>query len=439
MSAPSSIDIASELGLAELAKRSDLLATAAEYVVFAANPPETNVASILNGPGSASMMATASAYASMAGALNAAAESSEGATTALSLAWPTGGPAVHKFNAHAGWLRAQAVVAAQAAGAAWNVAYAYQLAKASMLEIAGELVVNRALTVLETNMGASGAALALTEIHYAALWARAAATMMVYAGATSTALQTIPSPQPAPAITVSSGDDQALPPALANLAVLIRSVTSTHADLPANRAIPGSAPSPAPASLPDPAPQPAPSPSPGPGQDAVNPSSPDAGLPSDSQAVQGDTATSGTPTHADASGLGDGSTAPRGFLGTSTASPTLAGLTGGAGSFVMVSMTRGGLASMSGTSSGFRMPANWARKPGAVFGAADEPEPAPVVRQAPRGAIAPELSRRARARDQGRPSKVFAPGTPQEVSVLEDTPVVGVIGLGDTEQDEMYS
>lgn len=49
----------------------------------------------------------------------------------------------------------------------------------------------------------------------------------------------------------------------------------------------------------------------------------------------------------------------------------------------------------------------------------------------PRGAVAPKARMRRRRDDEKRSSKVFVPGEPQDVPVLEQPPVIGVIEYED--------
>ncbi|WP_297628032.1 PPE family protein [Nocardia sp.] len=427
-----------------MAKRTSLLANVVEFVTFIATPPEANAASVLNGPGMAPMLQTAVAYASMAGALGTAADNLDGSTTVLSAAWPSGIQPQERFRLHAGWLREQAAVAAQAAKAAEEAASAYQAAQASMVEISAELIVNHVTqaALLATNMGQNAIPLALNEAHYGALWARAASTMMIYAGATSTALQSISSPQPAPSITSPGGAAQSLPAVLADLA---RSGGATTSVVPVGNPIGGAmtgvaTPMPAaPTSAPAPLPTSGPTSVAQPGSQLPSTGAVDPGSQTEPQAAQGPSDQQ-APADAGANESSDGQGSHQGFFGTSPSSSTLAGLNGGVGSSVALGMSRGGLASVSGASNGFRMPANWARRPGGVFGAAaGEPEPAPVVRGPASGTSAPDMLRRRRNGDNKRPSKVYVPGAPEEIPTFESQPVIGVIEYEDAESYETSS
>ncbi|MEC3920214.1 PPE family protein [Nocardia sp. CDC160] len=442
MSSPMSLELAFDLGLSELAKRSNLLANIVEYVTFGSTPPETNVALILNGPGMAPMLQTAGAYASMAAALGTAADNSDGSTAVLSGAWqgPTSIPPQERFRIYSGWLREQASIAAQTASAAWNAAGAYQAAHASMIEIAAELVVNHVTkaVLMTTNMGQNAIPLALNEIHYGALWMRAAATMMTYAGATSAALQSMPSPQPAPSIADSGSAAATLPTLLADLTRSVDTTTTVGNPFggPIVHKVVPTPPPPTP-QPPPPTPQPPPptpvSPSPPPtpvsGSDPLF-SSPSVGLPDPGAGAEPQVASDQQPSSAaGADGFGNADQAQQGFFGTSPYSPTLAGLNGGGGSLVAFGVARGGLAAVSGAANGFRMPTTWARRSGGIFGVADEPEPSPtpVARGAQGGVSAPDTLRRRRNSDEKRPSKVIDPGAQEEIPELDSPPVIGVI------------
>lgn len=132
---------------------------------------------------------------------------------------------------------------------------------------------------------------------------------------------------------------------------------------------------------------------------------------------------------------------PQGFSENSQSSTTLAGLSGGVGSLVALNMTRGGLGAMPGAASGFRMPSNWSLGRGTAFGATSNPTAAGLAPRntPPRGATAPKAQMRRRKRDEDREkSKVFVPGEPQEVPVLEQPPVIGVIEYADSERREEH-
>ena len=132
-------------------------------------------------------------------------------------------------------------------------------------------------------------------------------------------------------------------------------------------------------------------------------------------------------------GSGDGDLGQSWFYDTSQNSPTLAALSGGAGSLVALNMARGGLGSMPGAATGFRMPASWNPGAGRAFGAMPQQATSgPMARKGPpRGALAPKARMRRRRDDEKRSSKVFVPGEPQDVPVLEQPPVIGVIEYED--------
>jgi hypothetical protein len=103
-------------------------------------------------------------------------------------------------------------------------------------------------------------------------------------------------------------------------------------------------------------------------------------------------------------------------------------------------MTRGGLGAMSGSATGFRLPAKWASRGARAFGAAEEAQARPLLRQggAPKGASAPEGQlRRRKDRERTRSGKVIVPGEEIEVPDLEaGDPGLGVLGYVEEFADE---
>ncbi|WP_459549689.1 PPE domain-containing protein [Nocardia sp. X0981] len=125
------------------------------------------------------------------------------------------------------------------------------------------------------------------------------------------------------------------------------------------------------------------------------------------------------------------------LFGTSPTSPTLAGLGGGVGSLVALGMTRGGIGSMPGVTTGFRMPGGWAPGAGTPFGASTGAPSAAPARNVPKRVSAPTARmRRRRKEEEDRPGKVFTPGEQFEVPVLERPPAIGVIEYQEDEPGE---
>ncbi|WP_280313698.1 PPE domain-containing protein, partial [Nocardia abscessus] len=86
--------------------------------LFAALPPEVNIARLTTGPGSASLEATSTAYTKLAAALSRAASGTDGSMSNMAESWrgPSSEMSQAAFRKHSGWLRQQAAAAAQAAG-----------------------------------------------------------------------------------------------------------------------------------------------------------------------------------------------------------------------------------------------------------------------------------------------------------------------------------
>ncbi|RMI29513.1 hypothetical protein EBN03_25930 [Nocardia stercoris] len=124
----------------------------------------------------------------------------------------------------------------------------------------------------------------------------------------------------------------------------------------------------------------------------------------------------------DSAGGGDSAALASGALGY-----------GGLGGMTNLSLVRGGMGSMPGTASGFRMPGSW-QNGGKAFGAGtavEEPEPI-----APRRAVSVTGPRNQRRRDpEKRSGKVIVPGEPEDVPVLELPPEIGVIGYSLDDQE----
>ena len=177
---------------------------------FGALPPEVNSARIYAGPGSAPMLAAATAWDGLAGELQAAAAGygSVLADLASSAWW---GPSAAAMAAAAApyeqWMRATAAQAEQAALQARAAAGAYEGAFAATVP-PPVVAANRALlaSLVATNfLGQNAPAIAATEAHYGQMWAQDAAAMYGYAGSSAAATALTPFSNP-PETTNAVGD-----------------------------------------------------------------------------------------------------------------------------------------------------------------------------------------------------------------------------------------
>jgi PPE-repeat protein len=169
---------------------------------FGALPPEVNSARIYAGPGSAPMMAAATAWAAVAAELNSTAASYDSVISALtSEGWM--GPASASMAAAAApyvsWMSMTGSLAQQTSAQAAGAAAAYEAAFAMTVPPA-EIAANRALlmALVATNfLGQNTAAIAATEAQYGEMWAQDAAAMYGYAGSSAAASTLTPFDQPA--------------------------------------------------------------------------------------------------------------------------------------------------------------------------------------------------------------------------------------------------
>lgn len=437
--------------------------------IFAALSPLAMSIALNTGPGPWAMEQTATAYRAIAQTMTVAVGCSEAHTAALAANWKgdTSNGALSAYRRHTAWLQQQADIANQVAVRCDAQAAAYMQARAIMPRPEA-IIANRAraasLAVGSTMAGASAAAFAINEAEYMVMRALAAAAMAGYEAESQANAASLPPPIPPPAITSASGGGMV--PPLTSLLPGSGANSSNWAPGGQTGEFGGGGSQFDSSGGQDGRPS-----SSGGGSgggdgggggssDGGGGGSADSGgggssggdtLPADgggtgpSDAVPGDPGLRdpvGAPeTLSDMGGVngpdGFGQGAMQGdpgFLGTSPGSTTLAGLQGGVGSAVALSMVRGGIGAMSGAATGFRMPANWSlRAPGATFGAPVTPASAPPPRNAPpRGAIAPNTRRRKRDREELRKTAaVYTPGEPQEVPVLEKPPAIGVIEYSD--------
>ncbi|WP_228002903.1 PPE domain-containing protein [Nocardia australiensis] len=413
---------------------------------FIALPPEINLMRLTTGgSGPAGMAAAAAADVQFAAAMNAAAAADHGSTGVLAAGWQGSSSDIAQtaFAKHTAWLADQAAVASATAAATAAIANAYAgavVAMPSAVELAA-VHINR----VTFSMTHNAPALAANEAYYQVLWGRAAATMGVYAGLAATAVASMPPPLTPPMIVTGGqlggdiGGGGPQHPVVSSMIDKHDQITAQGKSAPGGgTALHDTHSSPGPTSPTNTSHGTGGDPTPHTGTDPAHatpnpadttPTAPNAeqALPDMSQA-----APSLTDTPAD----GTTSMEQPGFSGTSPYSPTLAGLNGGAGSLVSLGMFRGGLGTMPGASTGFRMPSNWSLGQGTAFGATPNTTPTagPASRSTPpRGATAPKAQlRRRRDEDRGT-STVFVPGEPQDVPVLEQPPAIGVIEYDDND------
>jgi PPE-repeat protein len=176
---------------------------------FGALPPEINSGRIYSGPGSAPLLAAASAWDALASELQTTAASYASTITELtSSGWqgPSSVAAADAAAPYTAWLSSTAAQAEQTASQAHAAAAAFEAAFAASIP-PPVIAANRALlaALVATNfLGQNTPAIAATEATYAEFWAQDAVAMYGYAGAASTASQLTPFTS-APATTNDSG------------------------------------------------------------------------------------------------------------------------------------------------------------------------------------------------------------------------------------------
>ena len=176
---------------------------------FGALPPEINSGRIYSGPGSAPLLAAASAWDALGSELQTTAASYASTITELtSSGWqgPSSVAAADAAAPYTAWLSSTAAQAEQTAFQAQAAAGAYEAAFAASVP-PPVIAANRALlaALVATNfLGQNTPAIAATEATYAEFWAQDAIAMYGYAGAATTASQLTPFTA-APATTNDSG------------------------------------------------------------------------------------------------------------------------------------------------------------------------------------------------------------------------------------------
>ena len=170
---------------------------------FSVLPPEINSARMYSGPGSAPLMAAATAWDELATELGSTAASYSSVISGLTGAeWlgPSSSSMAAAAAPYAAWMSTTAAQAEQAAAQAMAAASAYEAAFA-MTVPPPVIAANRSLTMMliATNvLGQNTAAIAASEAQYAEMWAQDSAAMQGYAAdsAASTTLRPFTAPPP---------------------------------------------------------------------------------------------------------------------------------------------------------------------------------------------------------------------------------------------------
>src|SRR5277367_849403 len=176
---------------------------------FGALPPEINSGRIYSGPGSAPLLAAATAWDALASELQSTSASYASTITELtSSGWqgPSSVAAADAAAPYTAWLGSTAAQAEQTASQAQAAAGAYEAAFAGSVP-PPVIAANRAtlaLLVATNLLGQNTPAIAANEATYAEFWAQDAVAMYGYAGAATTASQLTPFTA-APATTNDTG------------------------------------------------------------------------------------------------------------------------------------------------------------------------------------------------------------------------------------------
>jgi PPE-repeat protein len=187
---------------------------------FGALTPEVNSGRIYSGPGSAPLLAAATAWDALASELQTTAASYASTIGELTTSWqgPSSTAAAGAAAPYTAWLSNTAAQAEQTASQAQAAAAAYEAAFAASIP-PPVIAANRALlaALVATNfLGQNTPAIAANEATYAEFWAQDAGAMYAYAGAATAASQLTPFTA-APATTNDSGQ-ATQPAAVANSA-----------------------------------------------------------------------------------------------------------------------------------------------------------------------------------------------------------------------------
>lgn len=183
---------------------------------WAALPPEINSARMYTGPGAAPILSASSAWAAIASQLAEAAENITSTVTGLAEAWmgPSATAMTQAAATYLQWLTTTASLAAhtaaqaQAAGAAFETAYA-------AIVPPPVIATNRTLlaALVATNLlGSNTPAIMATEAQYMQMWAQDAAVMFEYQAASARASQLTPFK---PLASIATGVQAITPPSIA--------------------------------------------------------------------------------------------------------------------------------------------------------------------------------------------------------------------------------
>ncbi|MGC2796665.1 MAG: PPE family protein, partial [Mycobacterium sp.] len=175
---------------------------------FGALPPEINSGKIYSGPGSAPLLAAATAWDALASELQTTAASYASTIGELTTSWqgPSSAAASDAAAPYTAWLSNTAAQAEQTASQAQAAAGAYEAAFAASIP-PPVIAANRAalaLLVATNFLGQNTPAIAANEATYAEFWAQDAVAMYGYAGTATTASQLTPFTA-APATTNDTG------------------------------------------------------------------------------------------------------------------------------------------------------------------------------------------------------------------------------------------
>lgn len=160
---------------------------------FGALPPEVNSLRMYSGPGSAPMLAAATAWDGLAAEMHLTATAYESAISALvSEGWlgPASAAMVSAVAPYVTWMSDTGLLAAQTASQAAAAAAAFEAAFAMTVPPA-VVAANRArlLALVATNfLGINTPAIAATEAEYAEMWAQDATAMYGYAASSAEAV-----------------------------------------------------------------------------------------------------------------------------------------------------------------------------------------------------------------------------------------------------------
>ncbi|MQY28240.1 PPE domain-containing protein [Nocardia aurantia] len=400
-------------------------------------PGETLAIQLHSGIGSGPMVDTSTAYSTLAEALSNGAANSDGTMDGMQNIWkgPSANRAEAAFRNHATWVRQQALNSYTAANQAAMAAESFNITLAltpppesfsGLRTLITGLAANPTPATTPVLIGAVGA--------LGALNAQAVSAYSGYAAAIGDIVGGLPEiPQPAPSIvnTTRPGPDGPGPgpgPGGPGPGPSGPGSTPGKTD-PGGSTDPGGANDPGGTSKPGTDPtqstsDPTQTGTQQPGDTGDNPTGTDPQQPADVQDSLPDN---------EMGGPDNGFPLDRGDLADSSYSGDTSELGTGLGAYAAYSMSGGGLGSMAGSATGFRMPSNWGRMTGGrAFGAGTGlAEPEPALQR--RGVTAPQAQkRRKREEEEKRKSvkvsgKVFVPGEFDEVPELEQPPAIGVL------------